>query len=281
MGTINGISYHSKQIKYNRTAKKRTKKDIKAIVVHYTANYSRKADGKAHFEYFNGADRDSSADVFIDDHSIWKINDWTKYFTWAIGDGKGKYGYTNSNTISIEMCVNSDGNFAKTVENTIKYIRYLHQNGYTKVLIRHYDASRKLCPIMFVDLNISGYNKAYTDFRNKVFKKEVKPVAKDIFDYASLKWLHEKGFIKGTDYNSSKQFNCEQIAIILKRLYEDLKPNNEVPQKENIYTNKNLQWLYDIGFIKGKKYMTSKELSYFNCEQIATILQRLYTNIKG
>jgi N-acetylmuramoyl-L-alanine amidase CwlA len=281
MGSINGISYHSKQIKYNRTAKKRTKKDIKAIVVHYTANYNNGAGGAKHFEYFNGADRDSSADVFIDDHSIWKVNDWFNYYSWAIGDGKGRYGWTNSNTISIEMCVNKDGNFAKTVENTIKYIRYLHSQGYTTKLIRHYDASRKLCPIMFVDLTISGYNKAYTDFRNKVFKKEVKPVAKDIFDYASLKWLHEKGFIKGTDYNSSKQFNCEQIAIILKRLYEDLKPNTEVPQKENIYTNKNLQWLYDIGFIKGKKYMTSKELSYFNCEQIATILQRLYENIKS
>jgi N-acetylmuramoyl-L-alanine amidase CwlA len=282
MATINGISYHSKQIRYNRTPMKRSKKDIKAIVVHYTANYGIKADGKAHFDYFNGADRDSSADVFIDDHSIWKINDWPKYYTWAIGDGKGRYGWTNSNTISIEMCVNKDGNFNKMIENTIKYIRYLHSQGYTTTLIRHYDASRKLCPIYFVDLTIPGYNKAYQDFRNKVFAKEVKkPVAKDIYDYESLKWLHEKGFIKGTDYNSSRQFNCEQIAIILKRLYEDLKPNTEVPPKEKIYTDNNLQWLYDIGFIKGKKYMTTKEWSYFNCEQIATILQRLYADIKG
>ena len=281
MASIGGIPYYSKQIKYNRTAKTRTKKDIKAIVVHYTANYGEKADGKAHFDYFNGADRNSSADVFIDDHSIWKVNDWTKYYTWAIGDGKGRYGWNNSNTISIEMCVNKDGNFNKMIEITIKYIRYLHSQGYTETLIRHYDASRKLCPIYFVDLTISGYNKAYTDFRNKVFKKEVKPVAKDIFDYASLKWLHEKGFIKGTDYNDSKQFNCEQIAIILKRVYTDLKPDAQEPPKGNIYTNKNLQWLYDIGFIKGKKYMSTKEWSYFNCEQIATILQRLYADIKG
>jgi len=281
MGSINGISYHSKQIKYNRTAKKRTKKDIKAIVIHYTANYGEKADGKAHFNYFNGADRNSSADVFIDDHSIWKINDWTKYYSWAIGDGNGKYGWTNSNTISIEMCVNKDGNFNKMIENTIKYIRYLHSEGYTTTLIRHYDASRKLCLIYFVDLKISGHNKAYTDFRNKVFQKEVKPVAKDIYDYESLKWLHDKKFIIGTNYNSSKQFNCEQIAIILKRLYEDLKPNTEVPTKEKIYTDNNLQWLYDIGFIKGKKYMSTKEWSYFNCEQIATILQRLYETIKS
>jgi N-acetylmuramoyl-L-alanine amidase len=281
MASIGGIPYYSKQIKYNRTAIKRTKKDIKAIVVHYTANYNNGAGGAKHFEYFNGADRDSSADVFIDDHSIWKINDWFNYYSWAIGDGKGRYGWTNSNTISIEMCVNKDGNFNKMIENTIKYIRYLHSQGYTKTLIRHYDASRKLCPIYFVDLTISGYNKAYTDFRNKVFKKEDTKVAKNIFDYASLKWLHEKGFIKGTDYNSSKQFNCEQIAIILQRLYKDLNPDAQEPPKGNIYTNKNLQWLYDIGFIKGKKYMSTKELSYFNCEQIGTILKRLYEDLKS
>jgi N-acetylmuramoyl-L-alanine amidase CwlA len=283
MGTINGISYHSKQIKYNRTAKKRTKKDIKAIVIHYTANYNNGAGGAKHFEYFNGADRNSSADVFIDDHSIWKVNDWTRYYTWAIGDGKGRYGWTNSNTISIEMCVNSDGNFAKTVENTIKYIRYLHSEGYTKELIRHYDASRKLCPIYFVDLTIPGYNKAYQDFRNKVFAKEEKPVAKDIFDYPdSLKWLHDKKFITGTNYNSSKQFNCEQIATILKRVYTDLKPDAQDPQQPvKIYENEFLQWLYDKKFITGTKYMTTKNLSYFNCEQIAVILKRLYADIKG
>ena len=278
---INGVPYYLKQIKNNITSKSRSKSDIKAIVVHYTANYSKGADAHAHFEYFNNANRNSSADVFIDDHSIWKINNWLKYYTWAIGDGNGKYGWTNSNTISIEMCVNSDGDFDKTVENTIKYIRYLHSKGYTKTLIRHYDASRKLCPEYFVNLSISGYNKAYQDFRNKVFEKEVKPVAKNIYDYPSLKWLYDKGFITGTDYNSSKQFNCEQIAIILKRLYEDLKPDSQdPPQQEKIYTNTHLQWLYDMKFIKGKKYMTTKDSSYFNCEQIATILQRLYENIK-
>ena len=282
MASIGGIPYYSKQIKYNRTAKTRTKKDIKAIVVHYTANYGEKADGKAHFNYFNSADRDSSADVFIDDHSIWKINDWFNYYSWAIGDGKGRYGWTNSNTISIEMCVNKDGNFNKMIENTITYIRYLHSQGYTTTLIRHYDASRKLCPVYFVDLTISGHNKAYTEFRNKIFAKEVKPVAKDIFDYPnSLEWLYKQGFIKGTDYNSSKQFNCEQIAIILKRLYEDLKPDIPEPPKGNIYTNKSLQWLYDMKFITGTKYMTSKELSYFNCEQIGTILKRLYEDLKS
>jgi hypothetical protein len=131
-------------------------------------------------------------------------------------------------------------------------------------------------------LTIPGYNKAYQDFRNKVFAKEVKPVAKDIFDYPdSLKWLHDKKFITGTNYNSSKQFNCEQIAIILRRVYTDLKPDAQEPPKGKIYKNESLQWLHDKKFITGTKYMTTKNLSYFNCEQIAVILKRVYTDIKG
>jgi len=228
MGSINGISYHSKQIRYNRTPKKRSKKDIKAIVVHYTANYNNKAGGQAHFDYFNGADRNSSADVFIDDHSIWKINDWTKYYTWAIGDGRGKYGWTNSNTISIEMCVNKDGNFNKMIENTIKYIRYLHSEGYTTTLIRHYDASRKLCPIYFVDLKISGHNKAYTDFRNKVFQKEP-PVNNNNnssnnnsqSEYTGiLKFGFDNEWFSGKNYKPNDPVTFEKLCYIL-RNYKD------------------------------------------------------------
>lgn len=223
MTTINGISYHSKQIRYNKTPKTRTKKDIKAIVIHYTANYSKGAGSEAHFNYFNSANRNSSADVFIDDHSILRINDWNKYYTWAIGDGNGKYGWTNSNTISIEMCVNSDSNFNKTVENTIAYIRYLHSHSYTKTLIRHYDASRKLCPKMFVDLNISGYNKAYTDFRNKVFAKEVKTVAKENYS-GILKIAYDNGWFSNLDYKESTPVTFSKLCYIL-RNYENYLKN--------------------------------------------------------
>jgi N-acetylmuramoyl-L-alanine amidase CwlA len=229
MGSIKGISYHSKQIRYNRTPKTRTKKDIKAIVIHYTANYDKGSGGQAHFNYFDGANRNASADVFIDDHSIWKINDWTKYYTWAIGDGNGRYGWTNSNTISIEMCVNSDGDFNKTVANTIAYIRELHKEGYTTTLIRHYDASRKLCPVYYVDLSIPGYNKAYTDFRNKVFAKE-EPINNNNSSNNSkseytgiLKEAFEKGWFIGKKYKETDNINFENLCYILRNFENYMK----------------------------------------------------------
>ena len=218
---INGVPYLQKQIKMNITPLKRTKKNIKAIVVHYTANPGAGADN--HFDYWNNANRKSSADVVIDKTKVLKINDWYKNYTWAIGDGNGKYGYWNNNTISIEMCIEANDKLdPKTISNTIAYIRYLHKNGFTKNLIRHYDASRKLCPIYFVDLTIKGHNKAYTDFRNRVFAKDPEELYKN---YHGLKWLYDKGFITGKDYMSSaekKQFNCDQIGIIMKRIYDDI-----------------------------------------------------------
>lgn len=93
------IQFIEKQIKHNITSRARSIKDIKAIVIHYTANNSPSADAQNHFNYWNTAVRNSSCDIVVDDHSIWKINDWFKYYTWQIGDGKGKYGYYNKDVI--------------------------------------------------------------------------------------------------------------------------------------------------------------------------------------
>lgn len=214
--TINNIPYYNKQIKYNKTALKRNESDIKAIVIHYTGNSTKGANAEAHFNYFNLADRQSSADVFIDDNSIWKVNDWFNYYSWAIGDGKSKYGWNNRNTISIEMCINSDGDFSKTQENAINYIRFLHKNGYTKTLIRHYDASRKLCPIMYVDLNIAGYNEAYTYFRKAVF--ENKPVITKTDEPEYLYKVQVGAFkeLKNAQYMADKLKDKGIEALIIK-----------------------------------------------------------------
>ena len=206
MQTINKVPYYIKQISYNRTALTRAKSNFKAIVIHYTGNSSKGANAEAHFNYFNNGNRNASADVFIDDKSIWRVNDWYKYYTWAIGDGHNKYGYSNQNTISIEMCVNADGDFAKTQENAIAYIKYLHENNFTKNLIRHYDASRKLCPAMYVDLNITGYNSAYAYFR------------KAIFDNKIIKTDNNKKLYRIQVGAFSDKKNAEDMAGKLKRL---------------------------------------------------------------
>lgn len=134
------------QIKYNRSNRGGT--PIKYIVVHDTGNPSRGANATAHYNYFNGGDRSSSADFFADDTQVLCVNDYYKYYTWHCGDGHGKYGITNSNSVGIEFCINVDSDRDKTLERTAQLVRELMQelNIPIERVVRHYDASRKNCP---------------------------------------------------------------------------------------------------------------------------------------
>ena len=79
---------------------------------------------------------------------IMQVNDYTKYYTWHCGDGKGKYGITNSNSVGIEICINSDGNYNIAFQNAAELTKYLMKelNIPLEKVVRHYDASRKNCP---------------------------------------------------------------------------------------------------------------------------------------
>ena len=134
------------QIKYNRSNRGGT--PIKYIVVHDTGNPSRGANATAHYNYFNGGDRSSSADFFVDDTQVLCVNDYYKYYTWHCGDGRGKYGITNRNSVGIEFCINVDSDRDKTLERTAQLVRELMQELNIPIdrVVRHYDASRKNCP---------------------------------------------------------------------------------------------------------------------------------------
>ena len=146
------IQINKKQIAYNRT--KRTK-DILYIVVHDTGNVDIGANAERHFQYFNGANRDSSADIFTDDTQALQVNDYHTYYTWHCGDGGGKYGITNSNSVGVEMCINADGDYDKAFANTVEVVKYLMSELDIDInhVVRHYDASRKNCPASFSSNN--------------------------------------------------------------------------------------------------------------------------------
>lgn len=124
------------------------KQKIKYIVIHDTGNTSKGAGANAHKNYFMTTARKASADFVVEEDKIIKLNDYYKYLTWHCGDGGGKYGITNSNSIGIEMCVNSDANRQKTINTTIKLVFDLMEELNVPIdrVVRHYDASRKICP---------------------------------------------------------------------------------------------------------------------------------------
>ena len=139
------MTINKNQIAYNRT--KRSQKP-QYIVLHDTGNPGKGANADAHFNYFNGGDRQSSADFFVDSTQVLQVNDYNTYYTWHCGDGKGKYDITNSNSIGIEICVNPESNYDMAFQNTVSLVKHLMSELSIPIerVVRHYDASRKNCP---------------------------------------------------------------------------------------------------------------------------------------
>lgn len=156
-----------KQITLNRS--ERTQKPA-YIVIHDTGNTSKGANSEAHFKYFNSNDIGSSADFFVDDKQVLQVNDYNTYYSFHCGDGAGKYGVTNLNSIGVEICINVDGDYEKTIRNTVDLTSYLMKEleiPFERV-IRHYDASRKTCP---VSMSKNEWEKWY-DFKRKLKESE-------------------------------------------------------------------------------------------------------------
>lgn len=173
---IDGINVYKSQI--NQHINKR-QEQATYIVIHDTSNYSVGSNAAAHVKYFNTTTRKASADFLIDEVGIYQINDYKRYFTWHCGDGKGRYGIRNGNSVGLEICVNRDGNYQSSLNNTIILTAYLMQELGISIdrVVRHYDASRKLCPSSMVADNWSKWLKfkeALKDYiKLKKFEKTI------------------------------------------------------------------------------------------------------------
>lgn len=148
-------------INYNRTV--RTEKP-RYIVIHDVGAVSTARNNR---DYFAGGNRGASADFFVDANNIIQVIDYNKYYSWAVGDGRGEYGITNSNSVSIEMCLEENYQPSQnTIQNTLDLIKYLIKelNIPASNIVRHYDASRKLCPRSFSYNNWVKWN----EFKSKL-----------------------------------------------------------------------------------------------------------------
>lgn len=144
---------------YNRSYRRAS---IEYICIHYTAG---SGSARNNCIYFSNGDRSASADYFVDDNGIWEYNDPSEgYYTWAVGDGHGAYGITNSNSISVEV-VNDGGPFSETEINYLcELVPYLMSKYGVSAdnVRRHYDASRKHCPEYYVN------NSAWNELRSRI-----------------------------------------------------------------------------------------------------------------
>lgn len=124
-----------------------TKRTPKYITIHETDNTSRGADASAHARllYSGNGERVASWHYTVDENSIYQsIPD--NEVAWACGDGSSGTG--NKYSISVEICVNSDGDFTKAKQNAAWLVRYLmekHDISISRV-VQHNHWSGKNCP---------------------------------------------------------------------------------------------------------------------------------------
>lgn len=142
----------------------------KYIVIHDTDNRAFGANAKANRDYFaNHPEALASAHYTVDQNNIIQVleNTWRG---WHVGDGNNKQ-INNSTTIGIELCVNPENDFNKTLENGIALTKYL-MNKYNipaDHVVRHYDASGKICPKMM----IKDKPQLWTYFKNVIASLDV------------------------------------------------------------------------------------------------------------
>lgn len=130
---------------------KRQNCGVDYIVVHDTGNWDKGASLDRHHSFFkNISDNASYHHLVGNEGNEYKIYNFIseEYKAWHCGDGKGKYGISNENSIGIGICVNSDSDYKNNILGLARLAAELlikHDLTIDR-LVRHYDASKKICP---------------------------------------------------------------------------------------------------------------------------------------
>ena len=176
-------------------------REIKYIVVHYTAGVSSKDGSAASLaDYYRTTDREVSSDFTVDDAAAVQYNpDIRNRYCWHCGGSKYNtkggsfYGKcTNANSIGIEICsTNSTGKMQSAndksysfspaaVANSVELVKKLmaEYNIPADRVIRHYDVNGKPCPGI-IGWNIeSGSEAEWEKFKARLSETSALPTKK-------------------------------------------------------------------------------------------------------
>ena len=115
------------------------------ITVHETGNASKGANAKAHAAYlFGGGARERKVSwhyTVDDERAVRHIPETETAFHAGDGAGDG-----NRRSIGIELCVNSDGDFAKTKKNAAQLCALILLRRRGLIIVQHNHWNGKNCP---------------------------------------------------------------------------------------------------------------------------------------
>lgn len=126
------------------------------IVIHETDNYAKGAGARRHAEAQFLGHLSTSVQYYSGSDGIYQAAEHTDG-TYSVGIEYGGnhaiHDANNRNTINIEICVNSDGDYEKARANAIELVKYLMQVTGIPAdrVIRHFDAKGKYCPRKMMD----------------------------------------------------------------------------------------------------------------------------------
>ena len=161
----------------------------KWVVIHYVGAEST---ASANVEYFNSADRNASADIFVGHQGeiLAYNNDIAHQYTWHCGGSLESayhpyYGVcTNGNSIGVELCTRLEGGkwtfTGSTIASAVTVTKHL-MSVYgidADHVIRHYDVTGKSCPRV-PGWGAVGGSSEWEKFKAKL-KEEVIPVPRTI-----------------------------------------------------------------------------------------------------
>ena len=169
-----------------------TNRTIEWIVIHYVGAVST---AKNNVDYFYDKDLGKSAHYFVDEKEIWQCVE-EKDIAWHCGAEIYYNDCRNNNSIGIEMCCKIDENGKlyidkTTIQNTIDLVKKLIRKYNIKIdnIVRHYDVTRKVCPVPFVEDEL-----LWNDFKRRLDEMDFTNVEE------ALDYLEQNGRVTDKEY---------------------------------------------------------------------------------
>lgn len=137
----------------------------RSVTIHETGNTRPGANAAAHAIYFRSAAQEvpSSVHFVVDDREIIQLLPLTER-AWHAGDGPTGPG--NLTSVSLEMCVNSDGNLQRTRENAARLTAALLHvlNLLPDDVVPHRHWANTACPALMTDADIARFRSRVREF---------------------------------------------------------------------------------------------------------------------